>query len=84
MKKNISNLSNYDKIRAFPLGKTNTTSHLSDYNKFGCFSIRELYHYIINTIDNNEGLVRQIVWRDFYYNIVFNYPEIFKGNPESK
>jgi len=47
MHKNIINLRHYDKIRENPI---NGSSHLSAYNKFGCFSIRELHEHIIKTI----------------------------------
>ena len=85
MNNNIKNLNKYNEIRSFPIyNKTNTTSFMSAYNKFGCISIRELYYHIMNVLgDNGFELIRQIVWRDFYYNIVYNYSETFEGNKES-
>lgn len=85
MNNNIKNLDKYNEIRSFPIyNNTNTTSLMSAYNKFGCISIRELYYHILNELgENSFELIRQIVWRDFYYNIVYNYPETFEGNKDS-
>ena len=85
MKKNIKNLENYSDIRQFPIkNKKNTTSFLSAYNKFGCISIRELASHITKTLgQKGNSIIRQLVWRDFYYNLVYNYPETFSGRQES-
>jgi deoxyribodipyrimidine photo-lyase len=50
------------------------TSELSAYIKFGCLSIREVYHYFKER--NNDRLIRQLVWREFYANILFHYPSV--------
>ena len=84
LKKNIKNLKNYIDIRQFPIKNKNTTSYLSAYNKFGCVSIREVAEYIHNILGiNGDPIIRQLVWRDFYYNLVYNYPETFSGNQNS-
>jgi deoxyribodipyrimidine photo-lyase len=44
------------------------TTRLSPYIKFGCVSIREVY----KSYKNNEMLIRQLYWRDFYYNLMYN------------
>ena len=46
------------------------TSHLSAYIKFGCVSIREVYH----TFQSNKDFLRQLYWRDFYAGILFEFP----------
>ena len=48
------------------------TSQLSAYIKFGCLSIREVYH----VFKKNHDFVRQLMWRDFYANILFSFPYI--------
>lgn len=48
------------------------TSHLSAYIKFGCISIREVYH----RFKGNSGFVRQLIWRDFYASILFFFPHV--------
>ena len=50
------------------------TSELSAYIKFGCLSIREVFHYFKER--NNVRLVRQLVWREFYANILFHFPSV--------
>ena len=50
------------------------TSELSAYIKFGCLSIREVFHYFKER--NNTRLIRQLVWREFYANILFHFPSV--------
>jgi deoxyribodipyrimidine photo-lyase len=49
------------------------TTELSAYIKFGCISIREAYY-------GNSNLVyhQQLLWREFYYYIVYYFPEILE------
>lgn len=80
--KNRKNINEYEKTRnQLHL----STTMLSAYNKFGCISIREVYHHIKNTVKNNKDLIKQLYWRDFYYNIAYNtidHPnDVFKGHP---
>ena len=44
------------------VGILNASSHLSAYNKFGCVSIRQVYHEI-----NSVDFRRNLYWRDYYY-----------------
>jgi deoxyribodipyrimidine photo-lyase len=52
------------------------TTQLSAYIKFGCLSIREVYF----KFKGNHDLVRQLIWRDFYANILFSFPYVL-GHP---
>lgn len=52
------------------------TTHLSAYNKFGCVSIREVYQAILKS-KNHNSLLRQLIWRDFFYNLSAMYPHIY-------
>lgn len=63
------NVKHYDKVHN---DLTFNTSQLSAYIKFGCVSIREVYH-IFKT---NKDFIRQLFWRDFYANILFAYPHV--------
>lgn len=58
------------------------TTHLSPFNKFGCVSIREVYWNVINKFnlkkENDHALLRQLFWRDFFYNLSHFYPETYK------
>jgi len=51
------------------------TSELSAYIKFGCISIREVY----KTFKGKRDFIRQLIWRDFYANILFSFPYVL-GN----
>ena len=48
------------------------TSHLSAYIKFGNVSIREVYY----AFKYNHAFIRQLYWRDFYSNVLYNYPHV--------
>jgi deoxyribodipyrimidine photo-lyase len=58
---------------------TFTTTRLSPYIKFGIVSAREVYHKIVKEFNKNHSLVAQLIWRDFYYNVVHNAPRVLKG-----
>lgn len=55
---------------------TNSTSHLSASIKFGCISIREVY----KVFKGNKDFIRQLIWRDFYANILYSFPYVL-GKP---
>ncbi|GAA0473773.1 deoxyribodipyrimidine photo-lyase [Paractinoplanes deccanensis] len=50
------------------------TSRLSPYLRFGCLSPLEL----ANAARDNEAYVRQLCWRDFYYQVALAFPQISK------
>jgi deoxyribodipyrimidine photo-lyase len=52
------------------------TTQLSAYIKFGCISIREMY----KAFKTNHAIIRQLIWRDFYMNILYAYPYVL-GKP---
>lgn len=51
------------------------TTETSAYIKFGCISIREAY----KMMKNSELLIRQLYWRDFYANIMYEFPHVIKS-----
>lgn len=54
------------------------TTHLSPFNKFGCVSIREVYWAIHDKLGaSGADLIRQLVWRDFFYNLSASHPYIY-------
>jgi deoxyribodipyrimidine photo-lyase len=67
----------YDKERDVP--SHDGTTRLSAYLKFGCVSVREVYEAIKNTYGINHGLIRELIWRDFYANITYNRPRVLEG-----
>jgi len=57
---------------------TKETTLLSPYIKFGLLSIREVYHKIKSLFGKNHDLIKQLYWREFYYNISYNRLDIFE------
>lgn len=56
------------------------TTRLSAYIKFGVVSIREVYHKFKTVLGNSNDLIKQLYWRDFYYNIMEFYPNVLSVN----
>ena len=48
------------------------TTELSAFIKFGCISIRETYY----ALHSKKALIRQLYWRDFYANIMYEFPRV--------
>ena len=57
-----------------------STTRLSAYNKFGCVSIREVYWKIKDVLGNKNDLIKQLYWRDFYYNVMAEYPYVMASS----
>lgn len=57
---------------------TYESTHLSAYIKFGCVSIREVFWKWKSV---SPGLLGQLIWREFYYYIIYFYPEGLRGVP---
>lgn len=55
------------------------TTHLSAYLKYGCISIRETYQRMKSVLGLEDGLIRQLIWRDFYLHIVDGFPYVLQG-----
>lgn len=70
--KNIKNYKNYNTTRNYLSTKT---TGLSAYNKFGCLSIREVYYMFVKNLGKDNDLIKQIYWRDFYYNVSYEHHE---------
>ncbi|MDI9865725.1 deoxyribodipyrimidine photo-lyase [Flectobacillus sp. DC10W] len=66
---------NYAEKRDFPaiLG----TSRLSVHLRFGTVSIRELVRKAQNL---SETWLNELIWRDFYFNVVYHFPHICQGH----
>jgi deoxyribodipyrimidine photo-lyase len=62
------------------------TTRLSAYNKFGCISIREVYNTFKTKLGARNDLIKQLYWRDFYYNVTYDQPHVLgtKGNRNFK
>ena len=73
---NALKLKDYDKNRNT---LSYSTSLLSAYIKFGCLSIREIYHEILKKFGLNSTLLSQLIWREFYFYISYYFPNVLKG-----
>ena len=75
--KNIKNFKDYQITRDIMNKKT---TELSGYLKFGCLSVREVSHKIIDTLGLKHPLYRQIIWREFHYQLEYYNRERFGYN----
>ena len=63
---------------------TTKTTHLSAYIKFGCVSIREVYHAFKKKFGLNHGLIRELIWREFFAHVLYCYPEVVGKSYQTK
>jgi len=75
--KNALNWSAYDTNRDKLIYKT---TFLSAYNHFSTVSIREVYR----AFRDNDSLINELIWRDFYMNITLSFPYILDGQISRK
>lgn len=57
-----------------------STTLLSAYIKFGCISIREVYWRVRSVAGLRSELMSQLYWREFYYYIVYFFPQVMGQN----
>lgn len=67
-------IKNYSEQRDYPA--MNGTSHLGIHLRFGTLSIRKLLQY---ALERNETYVNELIWRDFYQQILFHFPYVTEG-----
>lgn len=74
---------NMEKFKEYSLKRdqlTYNTTFLSAYINLNVVSIREVYEAIVNTFDKKHGLVRELIFRDFYLNIVYRFGYVISRN----
>lgn len=77
MLENLKTLADYQEKRNYPaLAKT---SKASPHLKFGTVSIREMYWSVERLFGKEHGLIRELVFRDFYMKIYALKPELQRG-----
>lgn len=59
-----------------------STSFLSAAIKFGCVSIREVYHGFLEK--KMHGIIRELIWREFFAHVLYAYPEVLIGSYQPK
>ena len=67
-------LENYDKERDFPAAEG--TSRIGVHLRFGTISIRKLAR---QAAEYSNTFLNELIWRDFYQQILFNFPQVGKG-----
>ncbi len=68
----------YKLKRDFP--GTKGVSYLSVHNRFGTVSIRHLAKIALEKSSEGSSVwLSEIIWRDFYFQILFNFPHINEG-----
>jgi deoxyribodipyrimidine photo-lyase len=71
----------YDETRDF---LKNETTGLSAYIKFGNISIREIYYTFLKKYGLNYGLIRELIWREFFAHVLYNFPEVLRDSYQPK
>jgi|WetSurMetagenome_2_1015567.scaffolds.fasta_scaffold94325_2 deoxyribodipyrimidine photo-lyase len=76
-----NNINNYHSKRNFPA--ESGTSLLSAHLHFGTINIRECFRTMSKLKNKSEGIEKwrdELIWREFYYNIAYNFPYIENGS----
>ncbi len=79
--KNLKKFNNYSECRD---QMTYETTLLSASINFNVLSIREIYEKVKKLFGQSHGIINELFWRDFYYNILFFFPHIIKGSFKEK
>ena len=76
---NLESISNYSSQRDYPF--LNAGTSLSVHLRFGTISIR----HVINSIPNNETtFLSELIWREFFMQILFHFPYVVNSNFKKK
>ncbi len=76
---NLQFIEKYDQIRNFPF--LDQTSYISPYLRFGLISIRKLVRIASST---NTTYLSELIWREFFKQILFHFPKVVTDNFKSK
>lgn len=71
----LSGLDRYNELRNFPAA--DATSHLSPHLRFGTLGIRQL---ITDLKPRHETFLSELIWREFFMQILFHFPEVVDTN----
>ena len=77
LRRALTTQSDYNNTRDF---LKNATTGLSAAIKFGCISIREIYHAFFAKYGRKNGLIRELIWREFFAHVLHNFPEVLSGS----
>jgi deoxyribodipyrimidine photo-lyase len=75
----LSVIKDYDKYRNLPY--SDRTSYLGPHLRFGTASIRKI---VVTAGKENAVFLSELIWREFFMQILFNFPHVVTGNFKSK
>jgi deoxyribodipyrimidine photo-lyase len=75
----LKKMCDYDQYNERRNDLTYQTTQLSAFIKFGSVSIREVMETIEDKLGSSNDLMKQLYWREFYYNIMIAYPRVISG-----
>jgi len=75
----LSAINEYEKYRDLPFA--DKTSYLSPHLRFGTVSIRNL---VTLALKSNETFLNELIWREFFMQILFSFPKVVTENFRSK
>ncbi|MGB2128746.1 MAG: cryptochrome/photolyase family protein [Flavicella sp.] len=78
----MSMVKDYDKNRDIP--HLEATSKLGIYLRFGTKSIRKIVRESTDTSKGNEVFLSELIWREFFQQIIFHFPKVVTNNFRSK
>lgn len=62
------------------MGDSDGTTKLSHYIKFGCIGVRE----VARTLPRDHGILRELLWRSFYEQVAYHFPNVLKGQTSAE
>lgn len=71
----LSGVSTYAETRNFP--SLDSTSYLSPHLRFGTISVRQI---ITKIGKSSEVFLSELIWREFFMQILFHFPQVVTGN----
>jgi deoxyribodipyrimidine photo-lyase len=75
----LSEISTYNKYRDFP--HSDRTTYLGPHLRFGTVSIRKIIRL---ALEENITFLNELIWREFFMQILFNFPKVVTENFRSK
>jgi deoxyribodipyrimidine photo-lyase len=76
---NLSVIKEYHKTRDFPA--IEKTSYLGPHLRYGTVSIRQI---VDTALDENHMFLNELIWREFFIQILFSFPYVVDNNFKAK
>lgn len=76
---NLSQIDQYSEMRNLPA--EDATSYLSPHLRFGTVSVR---HIIRQLGAKNQSFLDELIWREFFQQILFHFPQVVNNNFKSQ